>query len=146
MNNGVIIDSRAFDKRLAKVIKNTPKVSKRALIQTADYGKQIILQRTAKGIGYEGRFRRYSPQYAIRKKEGWKGFSGDPSGKVNLMVSGHMLRSMQTQADHKEGSIYFSNPSAAKLALGNNQTRPFFGFNNREKTKLVRFFRKRIKL
>lgn len=145
MNVGVQIDSKAFERRLDKAIRETPKVLNVALINTADKGKEKILTRTAKGYGYKGRFKKYSPEYAERKKTGWKGFSGDPSGKVNLYVSGNMLRSIQTRADRQEGTIYFSNPNAAKLALANNQTRPFFGFNQKEKRELVRFFRKRIK-
>jgi hypothetical protein len=46
------------------------------------------------------------------------------------------------QLNRRTARIYFSNQEASKKAAFNNQTRPFFGFNDKEEERLGRFFRK----
>jgi hypothetical protein len=139
-------------KERSRLLRKVPQ----ALLKTAQYGTQIILDRTSKGRGYDGIFKRYTPEYAARKKEGWPAsnggrgyypaFSGDSSGVVNLMVTGRMLGSIQQKrVGNSEVQLYFSRATEAKKAAFNNKTRPFFGFNSQEKDRLQTFFNKVFK-
>lgn len=137
---------KAWDKLASKAVSG--KLAKRevALNKTAILGTNIILDRTSKGEGYDGRFSAYSPGYAKRKSEGWgsssrnRGFGGDSSGVVNLRVRGEMLSSIVHKANKNEAEIFFSRAAEAKKAAMNNQLRPFFGFNKAEKQRLVKYF------
>lgn len=122
-------------------------IVEKSLMKTAQFGTQIILDRTEKGVGYAGRFAPYSPAYRKAKAAGWKatptrrGFGGDSSGVVNLNVSGSMLSSIQQRALNQNAvRIYFGRATEAKKAAFNNERRPFFGFNNKEQEALSRFF------
>jgi hypothetical protein len=125
----------------------------KSLLKTAQYGTQIILDRTAKGIGYEGKFIAYSPAYRKAKAEGWnragsgrRSFGGDASGIVNLTVHGEMLSSIQQRSlGSNVVEIFFGRATEAKKAAFNNQKRKFFGFNQSEVGQLNKFFLKELK-
>lgn len=144
---------------LDEMMKTMPQKVERALSITAQYGINIIKDRTAQGRGIKGPFVRYSPGYAKAKAEGWpkgekrRAFSGDPSGIVNLNVSGEMTGGMSSEAKGFRARIYFP------IALNNNKAfwnqymkkspryaRPFFGFNAEEKRTLAKVFQKAFKL
>ena len=148
MKSTAVIDTRDVDRLFERIDKQFSKDIVKALDVTAQKGITMILDRTAKGKGYEFRFARYTPEYAKRKAEGWPrsqnrpAFGGDPSGKVNLQVSGRMLSAMKRTLNKPKltAEITFSRAEEAKKAYYNNQKRPFFGFNQREKQYLKRFF------
>ena len=149
----IVVNSKIVEMMLKGLPKKLDSKVNKALAATAERGIGMILDRTAKGIGINGRFAAYSPGYANAKKQGWdrsknrRAFNGDPSGKVNLQVHNNMLSSMRSQVNMDQtAEIKFSRLSEAKKAAWNNQKRPFFGFNQREKRYLRRFFGKYIKL
>lgn len=152
MNTSAVIDFSEVDRLFKNLGRQYSKDIVNALSATAQQGIVTILDRTEKGKGYESRFKRYSPEYAQSKAEGWprtktrRAFGGDPSGKVNLMVSGNMLSSIKSTVDKPKltAEIGFSRATEAKKAYWNNQSRPFFGFNQREKNFLRKFFYKRL--
>lgn len=152
MNTSAVIDFSEVDRLFKKLGRQYSKDIVNALSATAQQGIVTILDRTLKGKGYQYRFKRYSPEYAKSKAEGWprtknrRAFGGDPSGKVNLMVSGNMLSSIKSKVDKPQltAEIGFSRATEAKKAYWNNQSRPFFGFNQREKNFLRKFFYKRL--
>lgn len=127
---------RVAEKSQKDVTKNIP----RAILRTGLLGQQIIKERTAKGVGFGGGFKGYSPQYmAALAKE------GKPSSPVDLFNTGQMLRSMQVRRrDNRTAEIYFDNKAAAEKAAMNNKTRPFFGFNRKEESRLGDYFRKQL--
>jgi hypothetical protein len=126
----------------------------KALLRTAILGQQIIKDRTIQGVGYQGKFAPYSAYYAALKAKGWetgkgpfgqqRAFGGDPSGVVNLTLSGEMLADMQTSASGNVASIYFANAQLAQRAAFNNRKRPFFGFNTKEGKRLADYFKKQV--
>jgi hypothetical protein len=119
-----------------EVSKNIPK----AILKTGLLGQQIIKQRTAKGVGFGGGFKGYSPQYRAALSE-----QGKPISPVDLFNTGQMLRSMQVRRrDNRTAEIYFDNKEAAEKAAMNNKTRPFFGFNRDEEARLGNYFRKQL--
>jgi len=157
MNVKMDIDSTRLQANLRKLQKSIPAKVKRTLMQTAQFGTTIILDRTEKGIGYSGRFKPYDAKYRAYKRQGWPSskpgartyrpsFGGDSSGAVNLNVTGKMLGSMQSKyVSNGVAQIYFSRATEAKKAAFNNDKRPFFGFNQTEKARLSKFFFKRLK-
>ena len=129
---------------LAKIIKQEERDVKRgidkAIGRVGSLGKQIILKRTKVGEGADGPFKPYTAAYMSRLNR-----QGKPDSPVDLFNTGQMLRSMQVrQANSRTAEIYFDNPTAAKKAAFNDQTRPFFGFNAKEEDRLVALFRKEI--
>ena len=119
---------------------------KLALSRTAQVGINIIQDRTAEGQGYKGKFKAYSKDYAIAKKEGWprsksrSSFSGDASGIVNLNVTGKMTGGMTSKANSSRAVIFFTNPKITERAMINDSIRPFFGFSRLEEKQLAKTF------
>ena len=153
MKFNIELDSAKVKKSLANLQKALPKEIDKSLLITAQKGVSMILDRTAKGKGYEGKFRNYTPSYARAKAQGWnragsgrRSFGGDPSGVVNLNVRGEMLGSIQTRIYRRNiAEIYFSRKEEAKKAAFNNERRRWFGFNVAEQRELRNFFIRRFK-
>ena len=80
-------------------------------------------------------------------RETWLEAAGYPTTPVDLENEGDMLRSMQAKVtSSNEAMLYFDNALQAKKAAFNNQSRPFFGFNEKEEKRLADVFRKQLKL
>jgi hypothetical protein len=122
-----------------------------AISRAAQYTEGLILARTAKGDGVDGKFEQYSTGYADAKRDGWagtrsrQGFGGDASGIVNLMVHGTMLAAMQTSAEGNTARIHFGRATEARKAAFNHAQRPFFAVNNKERDQIVAFFNKQLR-
>lgn len=127
-------------KALEKQGKDIDKAMQRALSITAQEGVNIIEKRTARGIGFKGgQFEPYTPEYARYRRQNRRGV------KPNLEFTGEMLGSMTTKANRREANIFFTRATESKKAAMNNKTRPFFGFNKKEKQQLTDIFFKVIK-
>lgn len=147
------ISSSKLQARLNKADKELPKQIDRALQIIASEGARNIEERGQKGKGYKGSFIPYSASYAKAKRNGWRatskreGFSGDPSGVVNLTLHGRMWAGLTSKLAKKGmAEIYFSTADANKKAYFNNKKRPFFGFSNKDRIAFVKFFEKQIKI
>lgn len=147
----VRIDAKRLQTYIKRAMKDMPQEIDNALYKTGQQGVNLILDRTEKGVGTDGLFKRYTPEYAKSKANGWpvsktrRAFSGDSSGIVNLMVSGNMLGSMiATKPKNHRTKITFSRSVEAKKAFWNNRQRKFFEFNQKEVNKLGDFFRKEL--
>lgn len=152
MKVDIRLDTKELEKALNRTKDEIQKQIPVALMRTAQFGTQIILDRTEKGKGVNGPFKPYSPFYAKAKNQGWPrtlsrpAFGGDSSGVVNLMVTGKMLSSIQQKMDGQDSvRIYFARATEAKKAAFNNERRPFFGFNVSEKQRLQTFFGRAFK-
>ena len=142
MNITLALDSKKWENDLKILQKSMPQVIDKALLATAQFGTQIILDRTERGIGYTGAFDSYSAKYALFRKA-----AGRKTSPVDLNFSGKMLGAMAATKERKGvAKIYFTRASEAAKAVGNNRKRPFFGFNRQEQDKLRRFFSNRIKV
>ena len=122
-------------KKLEKKGKDLKQSFKPALSKVALLGINLIEDRTEKGTGYKGgKFKRYSENYAkFRRKKG-------RGKKVDLQFSGRMLGSMTSKADSRKATIFFTRGEEAKKAAFNDKTRPFFGFNRKDKKRLAKRF------
>ena len=137
--------------RLERVTKDIAKdiqaSKKRAMTRTVLAGVEIIEDRTSKGRGINGPFKRYSESWARIRKELGK-TSATPNLEFGYERVGSvfksrpsMLSALQGRADSKKGGvIYFTNREAAKRAAFNNKSRPFFGFNRKEERRLSQVY------
>ena len=136
----VTIDASELERTLKKAPSDIQKQIQKSLLKTAQFGTQVILDRTEVGVGYKGKFKPYSAPYA--KFRAKKGHGLLP----NLYFSGSMLKTIkQTKESKNVAKIYFGNALEAKKAASNDKLRPFFGFNSNEKDRLRRFFNKDFK-
>lgn len=136
----VTFDATRVTALLDKTVKQMPQEIDRALAITAQQGTNIILDRTESGRGYLGSFKPYSVAYARFRAK-----NGRQVSPVNLNYSGRMLSSVSNRRlSRGVQEIYFTRAAEARKAYFNNQTRPFFGFNVKEKSSLRRFFQKAL--
>lgn len=127
--------SSIIEKIRGKIKRNKTK----ALSVTAQYGINLILDRTEKGYSWKGgSFKSYTPQYAAFRSQRGRGTS------PNLFFSGNMLGSMTHEVRRDEAIIFFARAEEAAKASGNNRSRPFFNFNDQERRKLSQIFRRRL--
>ena len=134
--------------RVAKDIAGDIESSKRrAMTRTVLASVEIIEDRTSKGRGINGPFKRYSESWARIRRELGK-TSATPNLEFGYERVGSvfksrpsMLSALQGRADSKKsGVIYFTNREAAKRAAFNNKSRPFFGFNRKEERRLSQVY------
>jgi len=95
-----------------------------ALVKAGLLAKQIILQRTAKGQGVEGKFKQYSDSYKEYRKD-----NGLPTNP-DLFFTGAMLGAMQNRVKADYAELYFVSAEQNKKAFFNDKIRPFFDLNN----------------
>jgi len=136
------LGSSKLTARLNRLEKDLPKKIDKALQIVASEGARNIVQRGNKGRGYLGRFAPYSPAYAkIRQKKGRQ------VAFVDLNDTGQMWSSLTSTLESRGvAKIYFADATANRKGYFNNKKRPFFGFNSKDKKKLLTFFETQIKL
>ena len=71
----VDIDTTRLEANLKKLGRSLSSQIDKTLLQTAQFGSDLILDRTKQGMGYKGKFRAYTPEYVKRKGQGWKSTS-----------------------------------------------------------------------
>ena len=132
------LSDRALRKRIAEIEAKLPGEIDVALAQTAYYGSNIMADRSKEGRGLLGAFKPYTPKYAIFRRDHGRG------NVVDLNYTGQMWSSLTTFKRRGYAEIKFSNALANRKAYFNNQRRPFFGFREAEKVKLLEFMKKRL--
>lgn len=106
-----------------------------ALNKAGEKARSIILTRTRKGVGLNGRFARYSREYAKAKSKA--GLGSFP----NLRYSGKMLDSIDvTKKNNETVLVHFTNKKEEKKAKYNSKKRPFFGIRPEETKGVTRAF------
>ena len=138
MNINITLNDNGLRKRLAEMERDLPDNIDKALAQTASYGSNIIADRTKDGKGINGIFKSYTPEYAQFRRDNGRGI------KVDLNYTGQMMSSLTAFKRRGYAEIRFSNAVANKKAYFNNKLRPFFGFNQLEKRRLLEFMKKRL--
>ena len=130
-------------KRFNKFFRKFPNIVTQGLEQAGVQLKEIILERTDKGIDInKSKFVSYSPMYSALK------------GKttVNLQDTNRMLQSIDSKVRNKNKvQIYFRSQAQAKKALWHQQgmgklpQRKFFGYNLATEKVIRRSFEQFIK-
>lgn len=144
------MDTRGLERRLKMLERKMPQLIDNALSKTAQKGAEIITTKASRGLGAFAPFAPYSASYATSKKEGWEAspsrpsFSGDTSGRVNLMVTGRMWAALTTRKSRGYATIYFNRAEEAKKAFYNNERREFMGFNRTSQKRLFKIFKQEV--
>lgn len=135
------IDDKQMMRNFKKLRATLPKVVDKEILATANFGIQIIQDRTEKGMSFEGYgFKPYTKSYA-----GFRAKKGRKTAPPDLNFSGTMLSSMVAKPlPDSKAKITFSRAAEYKKAAFNQELRPFVGFNSGEEGRLARFFQKRI--
>lgn len=138
----ITLGSAKLTARLKGLEQNLPKMIDEALEITASEGARNIIERGKKGKGYLGKFAPYSPAYAkIRQKKGRQ------VSYVDLNDTGNMWGALSATMEKRGlAKIYFLDSISNKKAYFNNKTRPFFGFNRKDRKDLAKYFQAQIKL
>ena len=63
----------------------------------------------------------------------------------DLQFTGQMFSAMTVKANSQEAEIFFNRATEAKKAAMNDKSRPFFGFNRRERKTLSSVFERNLK-
>lgn len=101
---------------------------------------ETILDRTSRGVGLRGAFKRYSKDY-IKKRQ-----SEGLRSKPNLSFSGAMLNSLDVKkAGTNKVLVHFKKREEAKKARFNQKTRPFMGVRPQEKKFIVEAFARQFR-
>jgi hypothetical protein len=136
------IDSSDVDAQLKKFINDFPEDVKNALGETADLAITVILDRTIKGFGLDGKFKPYSKRYAWIRK------TTPPEAQtvfVDLTRSGDMIGSINVTKLTTKYAVISSDSTAEKMKVaGTNKDRRWFGLSDKERNKLVLFFRQHL--
>ena len=138
MKIDITLNTKAIKTRLKNIERTMPSDIDKALYATAQYGINLILARTKKGAGINGSFKAYTPKYALFRKAKGRG------SNVDLNFTGQMLNSVTARKNRGYAEIGFTRATESRKAYWNNKSRPFFGFNRSEKSKLATFFAKRL--
>ena len=141
MKTQIKIDSKEVEAMFKRVNKQFSRDIVKALDVTSQKGIEMILNRTAKGRGYQTRFPSYNPQYAkFRQKKGRQ------SKFVDLNFTGKMTGAIRRKMDKPRltAEIGFTRAAEATKAFYTNKKRPWFGFSTREQNFLKRFFYGRL--
>lgn len=137
MKVNTVFDSKEVQAMLKKYPERIKRATKDGLATASAEGATIIRERTAKGMGVNGAFKRYSEGYLkhLRNKN-W------PT-KPDLIYENDMMSSMYSQArSPKLAIISFRHTGEKRKAIWNHKTRPFFDHNNREKKMIRKEFAK----
>jgi hypothetical protein len=111
--------------------------TKAVLSEVSLFAKQLILQKTARGVDWKGiKFKNYTKEYAKKRKEGLKAFKkkkkgakkrkskkttgGLPTSYVDLFVTGHMMGSIKTKVEDETAKLYFASKLEAEKASYHN--------------------------
>ena len=123
----VTIDTRKAKVQLERLSNNIKRAIPKSLNRAGEKTKELIINRTARGVGLNGAFKRYNKSY--RDFRSAKGRSTKP----DLNFSGRMLSSMDVERRSTNKVIVgFKRKEEEKKAKFNQKTRPFFGVKTSE--------------
>ena len=127
-----------LDVKLKQILDNTAQILQQELITAATE----IGYRTSQGKQIGGQtFKKYSPSYAKKKAK-----EGRQVSPPNLTQTGKMLSSARKVTIEKTntgftGRIGFTSPDEAQKGAWNQEKRPWFGLQEKQKTQIIRRLR-----
>lgn len=128
----VTINYKKFKSDLRHYKSKIKRAIPKALNRSGEKAKELILDRTSRGVGLTGAFKKYNPAYRDYRKDKGRGI------KPDLNFSGRMLSNIDVeQVSTTKVLVNFKRKEEEKKAMHNNKTRPFFGVRPQEE-KFVR--------
>lgn len=135
----VTINYRKFKSDLNRLKSNIKRAIPKALNRSGEKTKEIILDRTSRGVGLRGAFKKYNPSYRDYRKKQGRGI------KPDLNFSGRMLSSMDVEkVTTNKVLVTFKRKEEEKKAMQNQKTRPFMGVRPQEEKFIVNAFLKQF--
>ena len=135
----VTINSRKFKKDIRQLKSRIQRAIPKALNRSGEKVKQIILDRTSRGVGLRGTFKKYSDNYRDYRKQEGRGI------KPDLNFSGRMLSSIDVdRVSTNKVIVGFKRKEEQEKARQNQKTRPFFGVRPQEEKFIANAFLKQF--
>ena len=123
----VTINVNKAKAELERLSNNIKRAIPKSLNRAGEKTKELIVNRTARGEGLNGAFKRYNNDYRdFRKAKG-------RSTKPDLNFSGRMLSSIDVErVSTNKVIVGFKRKEEEKKAKFNQKSRPFFGVKSTE--------------
>ena len=139
MSIKVKIHTREFKQFVSSFKSKMNRAIPKALNRSGEKTVETIVDRTSRGVGLSGTFKRYSSEYAdYRKKQG-------RGTKPDLNFSGRMLSNLGVQrVNNTTVKVDFSRNEEKVKARQNQKTRPFIGVRPQEVKFIADAFRRQF--
>jgi len=139
MSIKVKIHTREFKQFISSFKSKLNRAIPKALNRSGEKTVETIVDRTSRGVGLSGTFKRYSSEYAdYRKKQG-------RGTKPDLNFSGRMLSNLGVQrVNNTTVKVDFSRNEEKVKARQNQKTRPFIGVRPQEVKFIADAFRRQF--
>lgn len=139
MSVKVKIHTREFKQFVSSFKSKMNRAIPKALNRSGEKTVETIVDRTSRGVGLSGTFKRYSSEYAdYRKKQG-------RGTKPDLNFSGRMLSNLGVQrVNNTTVKVDFSRNEEKVKARQNQKTRPFIGVRPQEVKFIADAFRRQF--
>lgn len=139
MSIKVKIHTREFKQFVSSFKRKVDRAIPKALNRSGEKTVETIVDRTSRGVGLSGTFKRYSSEYAdYRKKQG-------RGSKPDLNFSGRMLSNLGVQrVNNTTVKVDFSRNEEKVKARQNQKTRPFIGVRPQEVKFIADAFRRQF--
>lgn len=139
MSVKVKIHTREFKQFVSNFKRKLDRAIPKALNRSGEKTVETIVDRTSRGVGLKGTFKRYSKEYADYRKEKGRGT------KPDLNFSGRMLSNLGVQrVNGTTVKVDFSRNEEKTKARQNQKTRPFIGVRPQEVKFIADAFRRQF--
>ena len=136
---GFTIHTRDFDRFVASYKRKLDRAIPKALNRSAEKTVETIVDRTSRGVGLLGGFKRYSRDYADYRKEQGRGT------KPDLNFSGRMLSNLGVErVNNNKVKVAFSRKEEQDKAKQVGKKRPFVGVRPQEMKFITDAFRRQL--
>jgi hypothetical protein len=126
---------RELNELKSRIKRSIPK----SLNKSGEKTVQTIVERTQRGVGLKGAFKRYSPEYADYRAESGRGT------KPDLNFSGRMLSNLGVErVNSNKVKVAFGRKEEERKARFNQKTRPFVGVRPAEVKFIADAFRRQF--
>lgn len=136
----VTINLRNFRRFIASFRTRMDRAIPRALNSSGNKVRELILDRTSRGVGLRGRFRPYSRKYAEYRSDNGRGQTPD------LNFSGRMLSNIDVERKSATSvMVNFRRREEENKAANVQKKRPFFGIKPEEKQLIGNAFARQLR-
>lgn len=134
------LNTRKFKRFVASFATRMDRAIPKALNRSGEKTVAIILDRTKRGIGLEGAFKRYSNEYREVRSDAGR------SSRPDLNFTGRMLSNMDVKkVSTTTVLVNFKRREEQKKAKYNSKTRPFVGVRPQEKKFILEAFARSLR-
>lgn len=135
----VTINTSRFKRFISNFTDDLDRAIPKALNRSGEKMRETILDRTSRGVGLRGRFKRYSKGYEEFRRENGRGT------KPDLNFSGRMLSNLDVERKGRNRVIVgFKRKQEQEKAKFNQKTRPFIGVRSGEVKFIADAFEKQL--